>query len=300
MIRYLGCEIARDMLDGFVDGELAIPDQVALESHLRWCDTCSARLDDLRIIGASMRHGSRCLATHANGSSDVGSLVLSVVTYIKAERQDSLAVRIRGLFDDMRLLWPAIGATMAAFACLVGAAGVLRAASDEKPESMAGLIQFLANPGSDCNPLPLGHTVSVPRALDDGPALDSIPDEEAVFALSTVVTREGRIANYELLEPVSTSLPETAAKPAEVTAVLNAVQRSRFEPAQSATGDAVAVNMIWVLARTTVKGASERPLDFELPWPELKRAREVGPSPAEATNPTLQDRQTKPRRSTTA
>jgi hypothetical protein len=286
MIRCLGCEVARGMLEGFVDGELAMTDQVALESHLRWCETCSARVADLRIIGASMRQGSRCLAAQTHSSADIGSLVLSVVAHVKAEREDSLAVRVRGLFEDMRLLWPAIGATMAVFACLVGAASVLHAARDEEPKSMAGLIQFLANPGSDSNPLPLGQTVSVPRALDDGPALDSIPEDEVVFALSTVVTREGRISNYELLEPVSTGLPETSTKAAEVSAVLNAVQHSRFEPAQTARGGPVAVNMIWVLARTTVRGASERPLDFELPWPELKRAREVRPGPTDPADPT--------------
>ena len=55
MIPYLGCEHARELLEGFVDGELAMADQVAVESHLRWCRTCAARVEDMRLIGASLR-----------------------------------------------------------------------------------------------------------------------------------------------------------------------------------------------------------------------------------------------------
>ena len=55
MIPYLGCEHARELLEGFVDGELVMADQVALESHLRWCRACAARVEDMRLIGAAMR-----------------------------------------------------------------------------------------------------------------------------------------------------------------------------------------------------------------------------------------------------
>ena len=30
-------------------------DQLAVESHLRWCDTCALRVEDMRLIGASLR-----------------------------------------------------------------------------------------------------------------------------------------------------------------------------------------------------------------------------------------------------
>jgi anti-sigma factor RsiW len=58
MIPYLGCQGARDMLEPFVDGELPVSEQVALEAHLRWCDTCRARVEDIRLIGSALRLGS--------------------------------------------------------------------------------------------------------------------------------------------------------------------------------------------------------------------------------------------------
>jgi anti-sigma factor RsiW len=58
MMTYVGCEYAREHLDAFVDGELSVDEQVAVESHLRWCRTCAARVEDMQLIGNSIRLGS--------------------------------------------------------------------------------------------------------------------------------------------------------------------------------------------------------------------------------------------------
>ena len=55
MIEYLDCRASQTMLEAFVDGELAVEAQVALESHLRWCRVCAARVEDMQLIGASLR-----------------------------------------------------------------------------------------------------------------------------------------------------------------------------------------------------------------------------------------------------
>jgi hypothetical protein len=123
---------------------------------------------------------------------------------------------------------------------------------------MAALISILANPGSDQNPLHLESGMLAPRTLDVSPALAAIPDEEAVYAVAAVVTREGRVSNYELLQWVREPLADRAgvSESDEVTAVLDAVRHSRFEPAQTVDG-VVAVNMVWLLARTTVKASTK-------------------------------------------
>jgi predicted anti-sigma-YlaC factor YlaD len=53
MIRYIGCETARDLLDAFIDGELGVEAQVMVESHLRWCRTCTARVEDMASSATS-------------------------------------------------------------------------------------------------------------------------------------------------------------------------------------------------------------------------------------------------------
>jgi hypothetical protein len=245
MISYLGCHGAREMLQAFVDGELQTAEQVRLESHLRWCDTCGARVDDLRTIGASLRVGGAVPGHHSEDQRALSVIQSEVLTRIRAERDQSWGVLCRGVFSDMRFLWPAIGATVAVAVCLYAATSVNRVARAELPYSLADRISSSANPGSDRNPLQLDSRMLAPRPLDHGTSLDLMPAEDAVFALAAVVTREGRVANFELLD---------AAESAHVSALLEAVKDSRFTPARTSDG-AVAVNVVWLLARTTVKAS---------------------------------------------
>jgi hypothetical protein len=233
------------MLQPFADRELPMSAQVELESHLRWCDTCAARLEDLRLIGAGVRLGASVPGRHAEDPRALAVIQSEVLTRIRAEHDQSLSVRWRGLFADMRFLWPAIGATAAVAMCLYIVTIVNRVARAEHPYSLADRISALANPGSDRNPLQLDSSMLAPRPLDQSASLDMIPAEEAVFALAAVVTRDGRVANFELLGPDES---------AHVSQLLEAVKQSRFTPARTADG-AVAVNVVWVLARTTVKAS---------------------------------------------
>lgn len=245
MTPYVGCPAARELLERFVDGDLSTEEQVGLDAHLRWCDTCAARVDDLRLIGAGVRCGA---AVRMPGTGEARVLTVAqsdLLTRIRAERDQSLAVRWQAMFADMRFLWPAMGATAAVVACVYGATMVNRIARAEHPYSMADRITTLADPGSDRNPLQLHAQMLAPRPIDHGPSLDAIPADEAVFALAAVVTRDGRIARYELLQRDES---------AYVSALLEAVKQSRFTPARTSDG-AVAVNMVWLLARTTVRAS---------------------------------------------
>lgn len=267
MVPYLGCEHAREMLQAFIDGELSVEDQVATETHLRWCRTCTAHVEDLRLIGDSIRDGAAGTPSDVH-HREIGTLQGRVLGRLRAEREQSFAVQVRSLYDDRHLLWAGLGATMALVVCLFGTMSVLQAASVERPDSLAGVLESLANPGSDRNPMLLdGRIVQAPRGVDDTPALDQLTEDEAVFALAAVVTREGRIANYEVLPAESDAVIRTrgTAPAAHVTTLLDKVTRSRFTPAEQGVARApVAVNMVWLLARTTVKG-TPRELDFSAP-----------------------------------
>ena len=284
---YLGCESAREMLEAFVDGELPVPDQVALESHLRWCSVCSARIEDLQLIGGSIRSVSAATAAVATEDLPVLATIQSdVLTRVRAEHDVSLPVRVRSMFEDMRFLWPALGATAALVIGLMSAVALHDAASAADPASFANMIQTLARQSADRRPqlaplssyypVQLDALMMAPRPVSEGPALDSLPESDAVFALSAVVTRDGRVANYELLQSVRDGVRrrDTAARSDEVDALLDAVLRSRFEPAQDAGGGAVTVRVVWLLARTTVKPQVEsvvRPISVEPVRPAAPR-----------------------------
>jgi hypothetical protein len=277
VIPYLGCDGARRMLDPFVDGELPVSEQVVLEAHLRWCDTCRDRLEDIRLIGSALRTGAAASPATNDDATVVATMYDGVLARVGAEREQAFSVRCRAVFTDVRYLWPAFGATIALVVFAYAATAVNRTVRTEQPDSMAALISILAAPGSDENPLRLDAAMlAPPRTLDVGPALASIREDEAVFALAAVVTREGRVSNYELLRTDQGTSGHYEHSSAGARVLRDVVSRSRFEPAQTA-GGAVAVNVVWLMARTTVRGSAkveepESPVSDEAQPPVVRPA----------------------------
>jgi hypothetical protein len=248
-----------------------VAEQVAVESHLRWCRTCAARVEDLNLIGDGVRLGSPAFALAHDEIRDAIAVQESVLTRIRTERELSFGTRIRDMFTDMRLLWPALGATFSLVIGMAVAGSVLQLASRERPESLAQMIDSLSNPGTEINPLRPGNTarydhlfdkyldsnrsggISLPRVADDSAVFEGISAQEGMFAVAAVVTRDGRITNYELLSSERMNEPEKPVHANDVAAVLDVVRRSRFAPAQTSLGRTVAVNMVWLMVVTTVQ-----------------------------------------------
>jgi hypothetical protein len=271
MTPYVGCEYARERLEGLLDNELSVDEQVLVESHVRWCRTCADRIEDFQLIGTSLRVGSPTSPRVANNEPALSAVYSRVLMRIRAERDQAFAVRVREMFTDMRLLWPAVGATMAVLVCLSVAVGVLKSTSTERPESLATRLEAM-NPGSEANPLRPDNNarvdryfakyvdsdraggISIPRVLDDGTFFAGIRDQEAMFTMATVVNRDGRITNAELLNTErGGAKTEQTVHANDVEAVMDAVRQSRFAPAQTPIGRAVAVNMVWLIVVTTVQ-----------------------------------------------
>jgi len=304
MIPYVGCEYAREHLGAFVDGELAVAEQVAVESHLRWCRTCAARVEDVRLIGDSIRTGS-AQPLDREETQVINDLHADVLMRIRTEQELSLASRMRDMFADMRLFWPAVGATAAVALCVGVAFSVLLLATRERPESLAAMIDSLSNPGSERNPLRPGNTarhnslcecyidsnraggISIPRVLDDGAGFEGIANEDAMFAVAAVVTRDGRVSNYEVLSSERMGEREKPVHANDMAKMLDAVRQSRFEPAQTSLGRTVAVNMVWLMVVTTVQTPpAPRPTTTVRVTPTVHPPAEITP-PASLEQPPI-------------
>jgi len=278
MMHAMQCGDVQERLEEFHDDELTIEERVAIQSHLHDCVTCSLVAADLEDLRLSLREAAWQLPDR--DAPEAERLPRQVIERLRVEEQLSLRAEIRSLFQDMHLVWAALGATAAMLFCLVGSISVLHAASQERPDSLAGLITFLANPGSNENPVRLDTRMLAPRTrMDDGAVpLTALDSDDAVFALSAVVTREGRIQNLELLNGERAAGP-TKVRPDVLLAMLQAASQVEFEPAKNTpTGDPVAVSMVWVLANTTVKG---RPSD------DVILTRRPPPAPAVERGPTV-------------
>jgi hypothetical protein len=250
-MRVLPCEQVREDLTAYCDGELSIDEQVRVENHLQECIACRLEATSISELGDALRVMAGSVPRHAG--NDHGRITASVLDRVRVERQFSIGAQIRELFQDMHLVWAGLGASAAMAICVFASAGVLQAAShNEKPESLAGIISTLANQGTNDNPLRLAGSMLAPQAMLDTPVPTTAEDVE--WALSAVVTREGRIQNLEVLAAKQARALQV--KPEVVLAMLNAASRARFEPAISG-GIPVAVNVVWLVTSTTVKGRDD-------------------------------------------
>ncbi len=289
MTQYVGCDRARPLLEGLIDGELSMPDQLAVESHLRWCDTCALRLDDMRTIGDSLRTQPASRPIVDDTDDSLTALTEGVLVRVRAERDQSLPSRVREMLTDRRFLWPALGATSAVLLCVAAAVSVLHASLSRTPESLASMI-------SAVRPLrPADNGISIPRLMEDEVfrtdlALESIPEDDVIYPVRMVVGSDGNVA-WEML------LADDGLASSQQTAVLNAVRKTRFTPALTPMGQAVAVDVVWLLAKTTAVA----PAPVEPPVPAVVRAKQAPKPPAAQPDaPPLSSQPAEPAPSATA
>jgi len=241
MINQYPCPDVRERLEAFHDGELTIDERIEIQQHINECSGCSSAANELAELTSTLRG----LAAVAGEDQPVEALGIPahVIERLEVEESFSLRAKITEWFQDMHLVWAGLGASAATAICIIGSASVLHAANQERPNSMARVISVLASPGSNDNPLRLNYEMMAPRAASD--AAIEMSGEEAEYALSAVVSREGRVQGVEMINEPSDRTG--------VNAMLNEAYRMKFAPA-TARGDAVAVSMVWLVANTTVKG----------------------------------------------
>ncbi len=224
MIRTIGCETARELLESYVDNELPTDDQVAVQAHVQSCRVCAARVEDLSLIGWSLRHGTAAQPSEEDVRA-LGVVQSGVLTRIRAERAQAFRTRLGEMFADWRLVWPAIGASCAVIVCLCGTMNVWHLVMQKEPNSLAARLDAFGKRGTDSNPFPLDAQLMLPpRPLDDRLALGRMLEDDALLRI--VVGTSGEVTEAELRAVAGVQTPVDAHQ-----AVLDAVRAQRFEPA---------------------------------------------------------------------
>jgi hypothetical protein len=258
------CEDVRHRLDAFHDQELGLSDQIAVQKHIHECTACADELNELRILRtvllSSVRPRQVQVALSAEESVGFQN---DILTRLKTERSLSVATSVRTMFEDMRLVYAGMGASMAALAFGLMLLNMTQLFADDRPNSLAAQMNTLAARGvhavSSAQVMPVLTDAKLLAASSFGPivAADSdlmMRDSDAEYAIVTVVTREGRAKDVELLhaksgQPVAD--PEIAVffRP-----LVRAVSRARFEPA-SVDGLPVASSVVLNVPHTIVRPA---------------------------------------------
>jgi hypothetical protein len=230
----------RRQLSAFHDGELPLGEQIAVQAHLRECPACAAEAREMDDLGCCLRAGALSVGVTPDAWEGLPSIVVS---RMKAEDAESITGRTGRIFEDLHFVWAALGATGATVACL-------------------GLIftifyYAITSPaGSNRNPVVANAGMDLPSAAptDAFPAAALVSEDDLALALDAVVTREGRIARLEVIQPGGDVKGPTKEERQAVINLLDAISKARFQPARYAGSPVpVAVNMVWLYASLTVK-----------------------------------------------
>ena len=242
----LTCAAVRRRLAAYHDRELPVPELIAIEAHVKDCPPCAREQRDLQSVGEALR-----LAAAPGPADDWTGLAPGVISRMRAEANEAWSARAGRLFEDLHLVWIGLASTAATFLCGAVVLGMLHFASPERQDSLVNVIAVMAAPpGSDLNPMRLEPGMQLPSLpLTGGLVGDTLESrtsqQDMVLALSAVVTREGRVSGLSVLS--------NDHERQNVTELLKAISEGRLEPAQLA-GAPVAVNLVWLVAHTTVKG----------------------------------------------
>jgi hypothetical protein len=242
----LTCAAVRRRLAAYHDRELPVPELIAIEAHVKDCPPCAREQRDLQSVGEALR-----LAAAPGPADDWTGLAPGVISRMRAEANETWSARAGRLFEDLHLVWIGLASTAATFLCGAVVLGMLHFASPERQDSLVNVIAVMAAPpGSDLNPMRLEPGMQLPSLpLTGGLVGDTLESrtsqQDMVLALSAVVTREGRVSGLSVLS--------NDHERQNVTELLKAISEGRLEPAQLA-GAPVAVNLVWLVAHTTVRG----------------------------------------------
>ena len=254
-MKVLSCAVARTRLQEYHDDELSVGRQIEMDAHLETCPECAGaleELDDLRTVLRTSAPGRAGLTADEHGGFHA-----SVVNRVGAEQGMALSVRLPSLFEDMHFVYAGLGAMGATISCVA---------------VMLSMMNFaaLTNPGFNQNPVlvdarslmyawpavpnPMPRMLMLEQGFDPSdPAESDAADDDGAYTLSAVVTREGRLVNLELYQGDGQRLKAGSSEARAMQTVLGAMSEARYEPVRVA-GLPIAVNMVWLITHTTVRG----------------------------------------------
>ena len=274
-MKTLSCASSRRLLQAFHDGELAVGEQIAVSAHVERCPRCARALADVREVGSALqaiRPGRLTLS-----QEDAAVFTGTVVNRFKAEDAASLFARVRVMFSDMRLGYAGLGATAATMVCVVIMLTMMHFAPKERPDSLRAMMGVISTP-LDCDAFDLSDSTGCrARWAERFQRANEWAEQDAVFALEIVVTRQGGLANIALLRNARGHA--SADQVQIIDGLLDLVQQARLDqPLEMRLPTA-----IYLQEQTTVHASKQpTPLDVPLPQPKKRASLDGRPRPARA------------------
>src|ERR1700676_4203446 len=141
-------------------------------------------------------------------------------------------------------------------------------AAHDRPDSLAALLDLVATPASSANAMAI-DAASHARWAARAQAANESAEEDAVFALAAIVTRDRRLTN---IHPRGTSgLKARREEASLIDALVDEVTRARIEPGGTdGTPAAPRNSMVWLVTRTNARPSKSTSVDVQLPGLDLQ------------------------------
>ena len=243
----LSCAAVHRRLHAFYDRELPVREQIAIEGHIDDCPPCARELRELETVGNALR-----LAAAPPPADDWTGVQPGVISRMRAEAQESWTAHVGRFFDDLHLVWIGLASTAATFLCAASVLTMMHFATmDRRDDSLAAMLAVMSAPyGSDLNPIRFDSRIRMPTVPEHGVVYATLENATVVHddhqvALAASVTRDGHVSGLEVLGGMQDRR--------ETRDLLQGLTRGKLEPAQFG-GAPAAVNLVWLVAHTTVKG----------------------------------------------
>jgi hypothetical protein len=274
-MKTLSCGSTRRRLQAFHDRELPIGEQIAVSAHIEWCPRCSRALEDIREVGSALQAVLSGRLTLSR--EDAAAFTGTVVNRLKAEDAASLFGRVRVMFSDMRLGYAGLGATVATAVSVVIMLTMMHFAPKERPDSLRAMMGVISTP-LDCEGFDFSDSNGCrARWAERFQRANEWAEQDAVFALEIVVTRQGGLANIDMLRKARGHA--SADQVQIIDGLLDLVQQARLDqPMETRMPTA-----IYLLEQTTVRASKQPPpLDVPLPQPKKRASLDSHVRPARA------------------
>ena len=283
------CRTVRSWISAAYDDELSFERQGVMDVHLASCDSCRRVRNEISVLGIALRRGA---AEQRPDDTAFAGLATEVLARTPCTEDTSWRERVREMVEEGPGLWIMGGVLVTGMAVTILVATVV--ATPVHPGSLSGVLQTSIALGSNANPTPLATDITwagpaKDRVADESGLRSNAPHRQRLYApqllprvwadtshdigerhdglsaraaamliqpspplllenltLTAVVPREGQLASVKVLREGN---PD-----AELDrAVSRLVSSLQFVPAR--VGDApVAVSVVWLLERTTVRG----------------------------------------------
>jgi hypothetical protein len=231
------CAWVRRRLSAWIDGDLAPATTRVVSAHLRGCQGCRRRVDELRDVSRLLGDLPRLEAPE--------SVAQEVLTHLEVEtRGPGLGMVLRQFGAARPFIMPSLVPAALVIVTVLSAAVALDSGAQPRlPATIAswGVVPAL---GTESNPLFPSTGVGLPRERDGGrlahDALLAGVGKGSLF-VETVVARDGTVSTVTVLEGNA----ERAGP------LLEALRRQRYEPTRY-RGRPVAVSVYRLISHTDV------------------------------------------------